>query len=70
MAVGTAPVIGLSPAELDERRLAVEGTIGTMRLSDMEPDEITKQILYRYAQGEISLDEMSRLIDEYAATIR
>jgi hypothetical protein len=69
MAASTPPAFPLTPAELDERRLAVEGTIGTMRLSDMEPDEITQQILYRYAQGEISVDGMSRLIDEYAATI-
>jgi hypothetical protein len=40
-----------------------------MRLSDMEPDETTKQILYRYQQGEISMDETSRLIHEYSATI-
>ena len=69
MAAPTAPVIPLTPTELDERRLAVEGTIGTMRLSDMEPDETTKQILYRYQQGEISMDETSRLIHEYSATI-
>ncbi len=70
MAPSAAPAIPLIPAELDDRRLAVEGTIGTMRLSDMEPDETTKQILERYAQGEISLDETSRLLHEYSATIR
>jgi len=69
MAAATAPVITLTPAELDDRRLAVEGTIGTMRIEDLEPDETTKQILYRYANGEIGLDEMSRMIDEYSATI-
>ena len=70
MAAATAPVITLTPAELNDRSLAVENTIGTMRLSDMEPDETTKQILYRYQQGEISMDETSRLIHEYSATIR
>jgi hypothetical protein len=70
MAAATAPVITLTPAELNDRCLAVENTIGTMRLSDMEPDETTKQILYRYQQGEISMDETSRLIHEYSATIR
>jgi hypothetical protein len=69
MAATTAPVITLTPAELDDRRLAVENTIGTLRIENMEPDETTKRILFRYAQGEITLDEMSRLIHEHTATI-
>jgi hypothetical protein len=69
MALATAPVLPLSPAELDDRRLAVENAIGTMRLSDLEPDETTQKIFYSYAAGEINLDEMSRLLDEYSATI-
>jgi hypothetical protein len=66
MAVGTAPVITLSPAELDERRLAIENAIGTMRIEDLEPDETTKKILFRYADGEIDLPETNRLLDEYS----
>ena len=69
MAPATAPVITLTPAELDDRRLAVENTIGTMRIEGLDLDETTLQILYRYKQGEISLDETSRLLHEYAATI-
>jgi hypothetical protein len=69
MTVETAPVITPTAAEMDDRRLAVENTIGTMRIEDMEPDETTMQILNRYKGGEIDLDEMSRLIHEYAATI-
>ncbi|MGA3080154.1 MAG: antitoxin VbhA family protein [Terracidiphilus sp.] len=69
MAVGTAPVITLSPAELDERRLAVENAIGTLRIEGMELDAIPNRILEQYAQGEIPLEEMSRLIHEYTATI-
>jgi hypothetical protein len=70
MAATNAPVFKLTPAELDDRRLAVENTIGTLRIENLEPDEITKGILNRFAQGEIPLDEMSRLIHEYTASIR
>jgi hypothetical protein len=69
MAAATAPVLTLTPAELHDRRLAVESTIGTMRLSDMEPDNITQKILYNYANGKIDLEEISRQLHEYAATI-
>lgn len=69
MAVGTAPVLPLTAAELDDRRLAVENSIGTMRIEDLEPDEATQQILFRYANGEIDLSEANLLLDEYSRTI-
>jgi len=69
MTVETASVIPLTPAELDERRLAVENAIGTMRIEDLEPDETTLQILSRYANGEIELTETNHLLDEYSRTI-
>jgi hypothetical protein len=68
MAATNASVIPLTPAELDKRRLAVENTIGTLRIENMEPDEITQGILFRYAHGEIGLDEANRLLDEYSNT--
>jgi hypothetical protein len=69
MAVGIAPVITPKSAELDHRRLAVESAIGTLRIENLELDAIPNRILEQYAQGEISLDEMSRLIHEYTAAI-
>ena len=69
MAAATAPVITLTPAELDDRRLAVENAVGTMRIEDLEPDETTQQILSRYATGEIELSEMNRLLDKYSSAI-
>jgi hypothetical protein len=69
MAASIVPVVPLTPAELDDRRLAVENTIGTMRIEDMEPDETTKQILSRYASGEIDLPETNRLLDEDSSTV-
>ena len=68
MAIATSPIVTLTQTELDERRLAVENAIGTMRIEDLEPDETTRQILFRYAAGEISSDETSRMLDEYSAT--
>jgi len=70
MAATTTPVVKLTPTELDERRLAVENTIGTLRIEGMELDAIPNRILNEFAKGEISLDEMSRLIHEFSATIR
>jgi hypothetical protein len=59
----------LSAAELNERRLQVENTVGTMRIEDMEPDETTMQILTRYAKGEIDFPEANRLMLEDNRTI-
>jgi hypothetical protein len=69
MAAATAPVVPLTPADLDDRRLAVENAIGSLRIEGMELDPIPHRIVDRYALGEIPLDEMSRLIHEYTATI-
>jgi hypothetical protein len=69
MATATAPVITLTPAELDDHRLAVENAIGSMRLSDLEPDKTTQKIFFSYANGEIDLNELNHLLDEYSATI-
>jgi hypothetical protein len=69
MAVATAPVIPLTPVELDDRSLAVENVVGTLRIENMEPDETTMLILKRYREGEIELAEANRLLDEYSRTV-
>jgi hypothetical protein len=69
MTPATASVTSLSPAELDERRLAVESAVGSLRIEGMELEAVPSRILERYALGEILLDEMTRLIHEYTATI-
>jgi hypothetical protein len=69
MAVETAPARVLTPTELDDRRLAVENAIGTLRIENMVLDAIPNRVLEQYAAGEISMDEMSRRIHEYTATI-
>ena len=69
MAASSTPVVRLTPAELDERRLAVENAIGTLRIEGLEIDCVPKRILERYVLGEISLDEMSRLAHQHTAAI-
>jgi hypothetical protein len=69
MSVETAPVKKLSPIELDDRRLAVENTIGTMCIEGLDPDETTLQILARYADGQIEFSEAKRLLRQYSSTI-
>ena len=66
----TAPVDTLTAEERDDRRLAVEGTVGTMRLSNLEPDETTLQVLDSYQPGKISIEELNCLLHEYSSTIR
>jgi hypothetical protein len=69
VAVETASVKRLDAAELDDRRLAIENTIGTMRIEGLDPDETTLQILARYADGQIEFSEAKRLLREYSRTI-
>jgi hypothetical protein len=59
----------LTEAKLRERRLAVESALGSMRIEGMEPEQEAREILERYANGEISLPEMRSAIRAYTATI-
>jgi hypothetical protein len=70
MTVEAATVGRLTPAKLDDRRLAVENVIGTLRIEDMEPDDTTMQILSRFRDGEIELPEANRLLDEHSRAAR
>jgi hypothetical protein len=69
MTVETAPVKPLGQAELEDRRLAFENAIGALRIEGMELEAIPHGILEQFAQGGISMDEMSRRIHEYTASI-
>jgi hypothetical protein len=69
MAAATATAIALTPNELNDRRLAVESAIGSLRIENLELDAVPNRILEQYMQGEISMDEMSRQIHAYTATI-
>jgi hypothetical protein len=66
MAVATLPVASV---ELDDRRLAVESALGSLRIEGMELEAEGREILERFANGEMSLPEMRSAIRAYTATI-
>ena len=47
MAIATTPVIPPTPLETDDRRLAVENAIGTLRIENLELDITPHRILDR-----------------------
>jgi hypothetical protein len=59
----------LGPEELDERRLAVENAIGSLRIEKLELDPEERRIFDRFALGQISLDEMDSLVEQMTAII-
>jgi len=69
MSVSPARANTRSFENLDRRRLAVENALGSLRIEEMELDAEERQIFERYARGEISLDEMDRLVEQLTATI-
>lgn len=61
--------VTLTKAELRDRRLAVDSALGSQRIEGMELEPEPREILERFARGEIDLDEMNRQIHAYTATI-
>jgi hypothetical protein len=69
MAVATLPVVTTNEIELDNRRLAVESALGSLRIEGMELESEGREILDRFANGEMTLPEMRSAIRAYTATI-
>ncbi len=63
------PKAVLTAAELADRRLALESALGSLRIEGMELEPEGREILDRFARGEISLPEMRNAIRAYTATI-
>ena len=63
------PKAALTAAELEDRRLALESALGSLRIEGMELEPEGREILDRFARGEISLPEMRNAIRSYTATI-
>jgi hypothetical protein len=59
----------LTPAELTERRRAVDSALGSLRIEGIELEPEGRDILERFACGEMSLAEMRNAIRAYTATI-
>ena len=69
MAGATVPVASVNEIELENRRLAVESALGSLRIEGMELEPEGREILKRFANGEMSLLEMRSTIRAYTATI-
>lgn len=65
MASATQNVSKLTAEEAAERRLAVEGAIGSLRIEGMEPDARELEIVNRFARGEIDLAAMHAQMEAY-----
>jgi len=69
MAVATVPVASVNEIELENRRLAAESALGSLRIEGMELEPEGREILERFVNGEMSLPEMRTAIRAYTATI-
>jgi hypothetical protein len=63
------PVANVNELELNDRRLALESALGSLRIEGMELEPEEREILERFANGEISLAEMRSAVRVYTATI-
>jgi hypothetical protein len=63
------PKAALTEADLADRRYALESALGSLRIEGMELEPEGREILERYAKGEMSLPEMRSAMRAYAATI-
>jgi hypothetical protein len=70
--MSASPALDKPPCveEADKRRLAVDNALGSLRIENMDLAPVERQIFERYAAGEISLDELDRLVEQRCATIR
>ena len=65
MASATQNITKLTAEEAANRRLAVEGAIGSLRIEGIEPDCRELEIANQFAQGEIDLATMHAQMDAY-----
>ena len=59
----------LSTAEKHERRAAVEDVIGTHRVEGIRVDATVEKLMRQFADGDITLDQFSAAVDEYANSL-
>jgi hypothetical protein len=63
MASATRNVTKLTAEKAAERRLAVEGAIGSLRIEGMEPDARELEIANQFVRGEIDLATIHAQMD-------
>ncbi len=59
----------LSEAEKQERRRINASVVGTHLMEGLEPDEATSLILQRYADGELSAEQLSVALHEHGLAV-
>ncbi len=59
----------ISEAERQQRRIAVESTIGTHAMEGQHPDDQTLSMMKSYAEGKLSLEEFSAAMQSHATTV-
>ena len=59
----------LSEAEKQERRRINASVVGTHLMEGLEPDEATSLILQRYADGELSAEQLSVALHEHCLAV-
>jgi Antitoxin VbhA len=63
------PKPALIEAELADRRRAVDSALGSLRIEGMELEPEGREIMERFARGEIDLATMHAEVDAYCKTI-
>ena len=59
----------LSPAEKQERLAAMEDVIGTHRAEGIKVNATVHQLMMKFVDGEITLEQFSSAVDRYAETV-
>jgi hypothetical protein len=59
----------LSEAEKQERRRINASVVGTHLMEGLEPDEATSLLLQRYADGELSAEQLSAALHEHGLAV-
>ena len=57
----------ISEVEKEQRRLAVESTIGTHAMEGIQLDAGVRRVLNAFADGELTLEQFSAAMDHYAS---
>ena len=48
----------------EERQLAAQQSLGNLRLEGLEPDDFGKQLMERVVNGEITCEEVIKILDK------
>ena len=59
----------ISESEKARRRRAVGSSEGSLEMEGQSLDAFTRDLNKRYVEGDLSLEEFSRAIDEHVATM-